>query len=97
MGGRGGASSRLRVIRLIALVGILVLGATLHDHGSTYTALGVVYFVIVAGTIGAMLFMRRGGGGPPGRRRPVGGPSAGGRWGAPPGGRPENTDPESDG
>ncbi len=87
----GGGRSSLRYVRLLALVAILVAGATLHDRGSTYTVLRILYFVVIFGALGLMLLSRRRGG----SRVPGRGP--GGGWGPPPGGGPENTDPESEG
>jgi hypothetical protein len=97
-GGMGGGRSTLRMVRFGVLAVFLILAATLHDRGSTYNGLHVVYFVIIAGLLVASFARRRGrgrfGSGGPGGSRLGGGSfgSAPPRADAP----PDNPDPESD-
>lgn len=59
-GGMGGGRSGLRAVRLALLVGILIIGATLHHSGSTYHAVYVIYIVIIVGILVASIALRRG-------------------------------------
>jgi hypothetical protein len=97
-GGIGGGRSTLRMVRFGALAVFLILAATLHDRGSTYNTLHVVYFVIIAGLLVASFAGRRGrgrfGSGGPGGSR-LGGGSFGS--GSPrPDAAVDNSDPEAD-
>jgi hypothetical protein len=97
-GGMGGGRSSLRMVRFGALAVFLILAATLHNHGSAYNTLHIVYFVIIAGLLVASFAGRRGrgrfGSGGPGGSR-VGGGSFGS--GPPrPDGPADNPDPEAD-
>ena len=56
------------MFRLGTLVVFLVLAATLHGRGSTYNALHIVYFVILAGVLIATVAWRGRGGGRGGSR-----------------------------
>jgi hypothetical protein len=100
-GGMGGGRSTLRMVRLSAFVLILVVGATLHRQGSTYNALHVVYFVIIAAVVIASIASRGRGRGPGygrGRRGPGGSRFGGGSFGSGPPATDmpaENPDPEA--
>jgi hypothetical protein len=57
-GGRNGPSW-IRFVRLGLLALILILGATLHDRGSTYNTIHIVYLVVVVALlIGTVIFAR---------------------------------------
>ena len=98
-GGMGGGRSTLGMVRLGALVLLLVVGATLHRQGSTYNALHVVYFVIIAAVVIASIAGRgRGGGRGYGRSGPGGSRFGRGSFGSGPPATNmpvENPDPEA--
>jgi hypothetical protein len=97
--------SSFRMIRIGLLVSVLILGATLHDKGSTYNTIRVIYVVIVLGLLIGSFALRRGGGmrrrgpggygGPTGPTDPAAGRGSFGTAPPPPPGR-ENPDPEAD-
>ena len=68
--------SSFRMIRIGLLLSVLILGATLHDKGSTYNTIRVIYVVIVLGLLIGSFALRRGGGmrrrGPSGYGGPAG-------------------------
>jgi hypothetical protein len=85
------------MVRLCVLVLFLVLAATLHHQGSTYNAIHIVYFVVIASVLVAS-FAARGRGRGGGRFGPPGGGVGRGSFGSGPprrDGPPENSNPEA--
>jgi hypothetical protein len=57
-GGMGSRNPQMRYLRLGLLAAVLLAGWAFHDSGPTYTAIRIVYFVVVIGFI-AFAFYRR--------------------------------------
>jgi hypothetical protein len=87
------------MLRLGALVLFLVLAGTLHRQGSTYNAIHIAYFVVLAGVLVASFAARgRGRGRGGGRFGPPGGGVGRGSFGSGPPrrvGPPENPNPDA--
>jgi hypothetical protein len=66
MFGLGPRNPQLRVIRLGILVLVILAGVVFHDHGPTYEAIHIGYYVILVAFIGYAFYARsratRGGG-----------------------------------
>ncbi len=95
-----GGNRQLRTVRIVMLVGVIGAGVLLHHHGTTYSAVRVLYYAVIFGLIGAALWRsqmakrsRMGSPVDPGDDRDLGGPSRSYRYGTgqydPPAGIPE--------
>jgi hypothetical protein len=90
----------MRSIRIVLLVIVLGAGFVFHDSGPTYTAIRIVYFVIVLGFIGFAFYRRSVArhhdptipGGPP---APGPSPTIPGQPGSPPSSLPPSSVPPS--